>query len=80
VRKTTPIRCLRLSSVRSIHDPLPRCFLRHDVLAICERDAVAALRITLIANKRAGDPNVGEFSDAVVLNSFGDVAEDLSGL
>jgi hypothetical protein len=33
-----------------------------------------------VAFKRAGDPNVGEFSDAVVLNSFGDVPEDLSEL
>ena len=33
-----------------------------------------------IAFKRAGDPNVGEFSDAVVLKKFGDVPEDLSEL
>jgi hypothetical protein len=30
--------------------------------------------------KRAGDPNVGEFSDAVVLKKFGDVPNDLSEL
>jgi hypothetical protein len=29
---------------------------------------------------RAADPNVGEFSDAVVLKKFGDVPEDLSAL
>jgi len=33
-----------------------------------------------VAFKRAGDPNVGEFSDAVVLKKFGDVPEDLSEL
>ena len=33
-----------------------------------------------VAFKRAGDPNVGEFSDAVVLKRFGDVPEDLSEL
>jgi hypothetical protein len=33
-----------------------------------------------VAFKRAGDPNVGEFSDAVVLQKFGDVPEDLSEL
>ena len=33
-----------------------------------------------IAFKRSGDPNVGEFSDAVVLKSFGDVPKDLSEL
>jgi hypothetical protein len=33
-----------------------------------------------IAFKRSGDPNVGEFSDAVVLKRFGDVPEDLSEL
>jgi hypothetical protein len=34
----------------------------------------------LIAFKRAGDLNVGEFSDAVVLKKFGDVPDDLSEL
>ena len=33
-----------------------------------------------VSFKRAGDPNVGEFSDAVVLKKFGDVPEDLSEL
>ena len=33
-----------------------------------------------VAFKRTGDPNVGEFSDAVVLKRFGDVPEDLSEL
>jgi hypothetical protein len=33
-----------------------------------------------VAFKRAGDPNVGEFSDAVVLKKFGDVPENLSAL
>jgi hypothetical protein len=33
-----------------------------------------------IAFKRVGDPNVGKFSDAVVLKKFGDAPEDLSEL
>jgi hypothetical protein len=33
-----------------------------------------------IAFKRSGDPNVGEFSDVVLLKSFGDVPKDLSEL
>lgn len=33
-----------------------------------------------VAFKRAGDPNIGEFSDAVVLKKFGDVPEGLSEL
>ena len=33
-----------------------------------------------VAFKRAGDPNVGEFSDAVVLKKFGDVPADLSAV
>jgi hypothetical protein len=33
-----------------------------------------------VAFKRAGDPNVGEFSDAVILKKFGDVPDDLSEL
>jgi hypothetical protein len=31
-----------------------------------------------VAFKRAGDPSVGEFSDAVVLKKFGDVPNDLN--
>ena len=33
-----------------------------------------------VAFKRAGDPNEGEFSDAVILKKFGDVPDDLSAL
>ncbi len=33
-----------------------------------------------VAFKRSGDPNVGEFSDVVVLRKFGDLPEDLSEL
>jgi hypothetical protein len=33
-----------------------------------------------VAFKHAGDPNVGEFSDAVVLKKFRDVPNDLSEL
>ena len=33
-----------------------------------------------IAFKRTGDPNVGEFSDAVILKKYGEVPEDLSEL
>jgi hypothetical protein len=31
-----------------------------------------------VAFKRAGDPNVGEFSGAIILKKFGDVPEELS--
>ena len=33
-----------------------------------------------VAFSRSGDPMIGEFSDAQLLKSFGDVPEDLSGL
>jgi hypothetical protein len=33
-----------------------------------------------VSFKRAGDPNVGEFSDAIVLKKFGDAPNDLSEL
>ncbi len=33
-----------------------------------------------VAFKRSGDPNLGEFSDAVVLKTFGSVPDDLGGL
>ena len=36
--------------------------------------------IGAIAFSRTGDPSLGEFADAVLLRSFGDVPSDLSGL
>jgi hypothetical protein len=33
-----------------------------------------------VAFSRTGDPMLGEFTDAVLLRSFGDVPADLSGL
>jgi hypothetical protein len=33
-----------------------------------------------VAFSRAGDPNVGEFSDAVVLKTFGEVPDNLNEL
>lgn len=36
--------------------------------------------IGAVAFSRTGDPAIGEFSDAVVLEQFGDVPSDLSGL
>jgi hypothetical protein len=40
-----------------------------------------ALQCGAVAIRRAGDPNVGEFSYAVVvLKKFGDVPEDLTAL
>ena len=33
-----------------------------------------------VAFKRSGDPNIGEFSDAVIVRKFGDVPENLSEL
>jgi hypothetical protein len=36
--------------------------------------------IGAVAFSRSGDPMLGEFSDAVLLRSFGDVPSDLSGL
>ena len=53
----------------------------HEVLANRECDAVAALRITLIQHSSVqAIRTLASFSDAVVPNSFGDVAEDLSEL
>lgn len=36
--------------------------------------------IGAIAFSRNGDPNLGEFSDAIVLRKFGEVPDDLSPL
>jgi hypothetical protein len=45
-----------------------------------ERLARTEGHIGAVAFSRTGDPSAGEFGDAVVLRSFGDVPEDLSGL
>ena len=39
------------------------------------RNVTRSCQCGAVAFKRAGDPNVGEFSDAVVLKKFGDVPE-----
>jgi hypothetical protein len=44
------------------------------------RNVTRSVYAGAVAFKRAGDPNVGEFSDWVVLKKFGDVPEDLSAL
>jgi hypothetical protein len=44
------------------------------------RNVTRSRQAEAVGFKRAGDPNVGEFSDAVVLKKFGDVPEDLSEL
>jgi hypothetical protein len=44
------------------------------------RNVTGSYQCGAVAFKRAGDPNVGEFSDAVVLKKFGDVPEDLNEL
>ena len=53
-----------------------------EVAAIRRADAMSRdpVNVGAVAFKRAGDPNVGEFSDAVVLKKFGDVPDDLSAL
>ncbi|MGC2774314.1 MAG: hypothetical protein WA418_01620 [Bradyrhizobium sp.] len=33
-----------------------------------------------LAFKRSGDPNMGNFADAILLKAFGDVAENLDEL
>jgi hypothetical protein len=45
-----------------------------------ERMSQDAAYAGAVAFRRAGDPNVGEFSDAFVLKKFGDVPDDLSEL
>jgi len=53
-----------------------------EAAAIRRADAMSRdpVNVGAVAFKRAGDPNVGEFSDAVVLKKFGDVPDDLSEL
>lgn len=53
-----------------------------EAAAIRRADAMSRdpVNVGAVAFKRAGDPNVGEFSDAVVLKKFGDVPDDLGEL
>jgi hypothetical protein len=45
-----------------------------------ERLARAVGHIGAVAFSRTGDPGSGEFGDAVILKSFGEVPDDLSAL
>lgn len=40
----------------------------------------APVNVGAVAFRRAGDPNIGEFSDAVVLKTFGEVPDDFVAL
>jgi len=42
--------------------------------------ARGAGHVGAVAFSRSGDPTIGEFSDATLLKSYGNVPEDLSGL
>jgi hypothetical protein len=44
--------------------------------AMARTEAVAGA----VAFSRSGDPDVGEFEDAVILKAFGDVPDDLLGV
>jgi hypothetical protein len=53
----------------------------HGGEAVRRADAMARdpVNVGAVAFSRKGDPNLGEFEDAVVLRSFGRVPEDFSG-
>jgi ABC-type uncharacterized transport system substrate-binding protein len=42
--------------------------------------ARGAGHVGAVAFSRSGDPTIGEFSDATLLKSYGNVPDDLSGL
>jgi hypothetical protein len=44
--------------------------------AMARNEAIAGA----VAFSRCGDPNVGEFDDAVILKAFGEVPDDLLGV
>ena len=53
-----------------------------DEAAIKRAEAMsrAPVNVGAVAFRRAGDPNIGEFSDAVVLKTFGEVPDDFVAL
>jgi hypothetical protein len=56
------------------------CF--NPVAAIRRAEALSRLpgHVGAVAFSRTGDPNIGEFRDAAVLKSFGEVPDDLDTL
>ena len=56
------------------------CQSAHAAIRKAEQLAKVAGNVGAVAFSRSGDPNIGEFSDAVLLKAFGDVPDDLSGL
>jgi hypothetical protein len=55
---------------------------RHEAAAIRRAQAMAYSEAIAgaVASSRRGSPYLGEFEDAVILRTFGDVPEDLLGL
>lgn len=56
------------------------CQSAHAAIRKAEQLAKANGNIGAVAFSRTGDPNIGEFSDAVLLKAFGEVPDDLGGL
>jgi hypothetical protein len=56
------------------------CQSAHSAIRKAEQLAKANGNIGGVAFSRSGDPNIGEFCDAVLLRAFGDTPDDLSGL
>jgi hypothetical protein len=54
----------------------------HEGAAIRRAQAMACSQAIAgaVAFSRRGDPNVGEFEDAVILKAFGEVPDDLLGV
>lgn len=56
------------------------CTGRNDAIMRAESLSRKEGHVGAVAFSRTGDPNAGEFGDAVLLKAFGDVPSDLSGL
>jgi len=56
------------------------CQSSHAAIRKAEQMSVAAGNVGAVAFSRTGDPSLGDFSDAVVLKSFGAVPDNLSEL
>ena len=50
------------------------------VAAVVAATKLAAQNVGALAFSRSGDPSTGDFEDAVVIQKFGEVPEDLSAL
>jgi hypothetical protein len=60
--------------------PAQECPNEHSAIRLAEGMARRSPNVGALAFKRSGDPSLGNFADATVLKTFGDVPDNLDEL